>query len=457
MTLRRSLALSLLLALVGCDGEMGLDAGDGSNDAGPGAVDGGGVDAGGAGSDAGSDGGPVGDDAGGGPDAGSGGDGGAGLDAGPLDAGLGDAGTRDAGPPSRINELDLLLMVDNSNSMTEEQASLTAELPRLVRVLSSGDFDGDGTLTGPDDFTPFSLRVGVITADMGTGGHAVPTCSRPTFGDDGILRTAGRTDISGCMATYPSFMAFDPAAGGDPSAFARDVACVATAGTGGCGFEQQLEATLKALSPAAATAWTASGYTAPTFFMSTFGHGDGANAGFVRDGSVLTIIPLTDENDCSALDPDLFDPSSVTYGGTDLNLRCFVHPSALHPVMRYIDGLEQLRVSPSRLVYAPIVGIPVDLAPTGGASPDYVRLISPDLTMRDPRMVERRDPAMTTRLAPSCDVPGRGLAFPPTRLVEVAQALEARGAGVTVQSICQDSFRGALTEIIRRTAAAAGP
>lgn len=383
-------------------------------------------------------------------------------DAGPPDAGTDaagrDAGT-DAGPlPPGTNSIDLLLMVDNSNSMTEEQASLTAEFPRLVNILASGDFDQDGSTTGPDDFLPFDLQVGVVTSDMGTGGFTVPTCSRSNFGDDGILRTQGRTDITGCLATYPSFMRFVPGAGGDPATFARDVACVATVGTGGCGFEQPLESILKGLSPASPTSWTASGYAAPTFFRGTFGHADTSNAGFVRAGSVLAIIPVSDEEDCSARDPELFNPSSAVYGATDLNLRCFAHArAALHPVTRFVDGLMQLRATPSRLVYAPIVGIPVDLAPTAGASPDYVALISPDLALRDDRMEERIDPGNPNRLIPSCNTPGSGVAFPPIRLVQVAQQLEAAGAGVTVQSICQGSFRNGMIEIIRRAAAAAGP
>jgi hypothetical protein len=43
-----------------------------------------------------------------------------------------------------------------------------------------------------------------------------------------------------------------------------------------------------------------------------------------------------------------------------------------------------------------------------------------------------------------------GLAFPPVRIVRVAQQLQAAGAGVTVQSICQASFTNALLEIIRQ-------
>lgn len=384
------------------------------------------------------------------------------VDAGPtLDAGVDGGSTPDsgvdAGTPSRGGgELDLLFMVDNSNSMVEEQLSLTAEFPRLVNVLVTGDFEGDGSTTGPNDFAPFDLNVGIITSDMGTGGYTVPTCTDSNVGDDGILRRTGRTDL-GCAATYPAFLNFRPGTGMDPAAFADEVTCVALVGTGGCGFEQPLDAVLKALSPSAATSWTAPGYAPPIFFRGTFGHGDGPNAGFVRDGSVLTIVPLTDENDCSALDPDIFNPTSPAYGGTDLNLRCFAHDSALHPLARYVDGLAQLRATPSRLVYAPIVGIPVDLVAAPGASPDYDALVSADPALRDDRMEERVDPATGRRLLPSCDVTGRGVAFPPIRLVEVARGLEARGAQVTVQSICQSSYRSAITEIILRSAAAAAP
>jgi len=364
---------------------------------------------------------------------------------------------------TNVDKVDLLFMVDNSNSMTEEQASLTAEFPRMINILASGDFDQDGDFAGDgedgdEDFDPVrDLNVGVITSDMGTGGFTVPTCARSDFGDDGILRTQGRTDIMGCMATYPSFLNFQPDMGGDPAAFATDVSCVATVGTGGCGFEQQLEAILKATSPSAPTTWTAAGYTAPTFFRNTFGHADGSNDGFIRDNAVLAIIPVTDEEDCSARDPELFNPSSATYGATDLNLRCFAHAdAALHPISRFVDGMLQLRTQPGLLIYAPIVGIPTDLTPMAGASPDYEALVSEDPALRDDRMEERVDPAMPSRLQPSCNVPGRGVAFPPVRLVRVAQRLEAAGAGVTVQSICQNSFRGALTEIIRQIKSALG-
>ena len=49
-----------------------------------------------------------------------------------------------------VDQLDLLFVVDNSNSMGEEQAAFTRELPDLVRSLTRGDID----LDGDRDFLP---------------------------------------------------------------------------------------------------------------------------------------------------------------------------------------------------------------------------------------------------------------------------------------------------------------
>jgi hypothetical protein len=351
----------------------------------------------------------------------------AGLDAAPDDAAPDDAGF-DAAPPPPTADVDLLFMVDNSNSMAEEQASLVMQFPRLVSVLLSGDLDADGVR----DFEPVrSLQVGVVNADMGVGGYSVPTCASPLFGDDGILRTRGNTGIAGCMATYPRFL--EASAGSPVAPLAMDFSCVAAMGTGGCGFEQQLEATLKALTPRSSPL---------RFFDGSRGHGgDGVNAGFLRDDSLLVIIYLTDEEDCSAVDTDIFNPSSTRYTG-DLNLRCFMYPEAVHPVERFVNGLAALR-HPSRLIFAAIVGVPLDVV---GRSYDEM--------LAHPNMIERVDPAMPTRLVPSCNVPGRGIAFPPRRFVHVAQGLEALGVATTVQSICQSDLSSALAPILEHIAAA---
>ncbi len=383
------------------------------------------------------------------------------IDAGPpeLDAGPGDdAGRPDAGPaPPPTDRMDLLLVMDNSNSLVEEQVSFASALPRLMRQLTTGDADGDGDFFGDGeiddpDFPPIvSLQVGVITPDMGTGGFRVPTCNNSSFGDDGVLRTTGNVAVTGCMATYPAFLAFQNDGGTSIGAFTDDVACVARTGTGGCGFEQQLEATLKALSPAVANSTVASFYAPPRFFMDSAGHGDGTNNGFVRDDSVLGVVLFTDEEDCSVRDPELFRDLTTVYPG-DLNLRCFLHgDAALHPVQRYIDGLTQLRVHPSRLAYVVVAGVPPDLVPTGDAPIAWEPLISDDPARRDDRMEERIDPMFGNRLVPSCNEPGTGLAFPPIRMLQVGRELELNGAQVGIASICSSDFDPAVRALVRAT------
>jgi hypothetical protein len=323
--------------------------------------------------------------------------------------------------------VDLLLVVDNSSSMGEEQVSLVQQMPRLLQVLTSGDVNGDGA----QDFTPVaSIQVGVVTTDMGVGGFNVPSCNdEPSFGDDGVLQIDGNTDVAGCMASYDPFQALTR---GEPvTPVAMDLQCVALDNRG-CGFQQQLEAALKALTPSSSPI---------TFAMGTVGHGDAANRGFVRPGSLLVVVVVTIEDDCSAADPDLFNPSSTRYSG-DLNLRCFMYPEAIQPVSRYVDGLLALRAdAPERLVYAAIAGVP----PESVFDPETIDY---DRILDHPMMQERVDPAMPTRLIPSCNVPGRGIAFPPRRLVSVAAGLQARGATTTIASVCQADFAPALNALI---------
>lgn len=180
--------------------------------------------------------------------------------------------------------------------------------------------------------------------------------------------------------------------------------------------------------------------------MDTTGHADGANAGFLRPDSVLVAFLLTDENDCSARDPEIFSPASSRYTG-DLNVRCFAYPGALHPLTRYADGPVATRTDPRDFIFAAVVGVPVDRLPPGAASPDYRRILS------DPRMVERTEPSMPNRLVSSCSVPGRGDAYPPRRIVRTAQEIDARGATAIVGSICQADRSDSMDAVLARITA----
>ncbi|MEZ4252793.1 MAG: hypothetical protein R3B99_31685 [Polyangiales bacterium] len=342
--------------------------------------------------------------------------------------------TLDLTPPSGV---DLLLVIDNSFSMEGEQEAFVRQLPRIVRALSEGDPNEDGIA----DVAPVDLHVGVVTTDMGTGGYVVPTCSRSTFGDDGVLRDRGNTVRLGCAPAYPSFFTFDP--GASPDDLAADLACVAAMGTHGCGFERQLEASLKAVTPSTSSL---------RFDVDSVGHADGRNAGFLRSDSLLWIVILTDEEDCSASDPAIFDPASRRYEG-DLNLRCFDYPEAVHPVSRFVDGLLATRRDPSRLHVSVNAGTPPELDPAPGTALDFRGVLA------HPAMQEVRDPAVP-RLRPSCErVDATGLpaaAFPPRRLLEVLAGLDERGANSTYGSICTDDLSNTTSAMLASTGAALG-
>jgi len=325
--------------------------------------------------------------------------------------------------------VDILLVVHAGPSMVEEQGALGELMSHVVRILTTGDVDLDGV----QDFASLQdLHVGVVTSDMGAGGFAVATCEdEPRFGDDGLLRAAGDTGDPACGAAEPGFLAFAP--GDDTASFSSAVPCLANVGTRGCAFGQPLEAALKALTPSASSI---------SFQAATVGHGDTDNAGFLRADSTLLVIIGSDEDDCSAAEPELFDPASARYSG-EMSLRCFEHAEALHDLTRFVDGFLALATGrPTPVILAAVAGVPVDLV-AGSSEADF------DAILADPRMEARIDETMPTRLAPVCDVPGRGTASPARRLVTAVRDLDQRGGSGAVSSICQpDALRivGAITE-----------
>jgi len=361
------------------------------------------------------------------------------------DASPPDAGTDAATADPCIRDVDWLLQIDSSGSMSQEQGTLAAELPAIVRALATGDIDGDGTA----EIDPIrSLHLGVSTPDLGTAEALAPSCS--PYGDDGILRNASSGDFGCPPDAFPSrVFAFTPATD-DVDAFAMDIACVARTGTRGCGFEQQLEAALKTLSPAAPTDWVSGTFVPPTFHGGTTGHGAAANDGFLREGSLLAITIVTDEDDCSAADYGIFTPSDPRFMGVNLNLRCSTYDAALHPLARYVDGLLQLREDPRLLVFGVIGGVPQDLVGVDS-------IARYDAILADPRMTNTPDPGSTppNRLVPSCSSAASGEAFPARRLVETARELLEAGARARVGSICASSYRSDLSAMVRAISAGA--
>ncbi len=341
-------------------------------------------------------------------------------------------------------ELDLLLVVDNSNSMTEEQALLREQLPRIAQILGSGDRDGDGI----QDFPALeSIHIGVTTTDLGAGDQTgIPTCGRG-WGDDGVLVDRARVEDGSCGGIYDRYARYDESDPASLASFVDQIGCTTRVGIGGCGFEQQLEATLLALSPSAPTEWTAAGWSTPTFLGDRAPHGDGDNAGFLRPSSILAVLEVTDENDTSVIDTGLFAIGDPRFSSVPLNLRGheFSDPAmgVVQPVSRYVDGLAGLRAEPSDLVFAAVAGIPSG-AISDAANVDYGALAA------NAAMTPVID-ASGTNLVPSC-TSDNGVAFPPTRIVETARQLDERGSGTVLASICDPTFDALIDGLVERIA-----
>jgi hypothetical protein len=351
-------------------------------------------------------------------------------------------------------KLDLLFIVDNSSSMKEEQVALRREFPRMIRKLVSGDHNGDGKV----EHEPVTdLHIAVVSSNMGADSR-VRGCEG--LGDDGLFQHAGNLahDASlACQDSYPSFLAYKS---GKPAldSVTRDFGCIAALGTAGCGFEQHLESGLKALWPAARPDITFFGSGATP----TTGHGDRENAGFLRASSAATlgVVVIADEDDCSSADRGIFAPDTDADSGSPyyeqpLNLRCYYNHDKAFPLERYMFGFQHL--GSRRVVFAGIVGVPVDLVDAAARSP----LESADAAKRDayydnilsdPRMRERLDgqsglrAGMPSELVPTC-TSSLGRAYPARRFVELAKRF---GADSLIQSICADSFGSPIDQIVER-------
>lgn len=336
-----------------------------------------------------------------------------------------DAGTDTPDAPACLptTELDLLFVIDDSGSMSTEQALLLTEIPEVLAALAP----------------VASIHVGVVSTDLGAGnripeGTTVPSCDSG-FAGDGILRNTSASERPECRPTYPSRV-FELASGAPSADLAVDLTCVAELGTNGCAFGQQLEASLKALSPVTSNVTVSATYVPPTFAEDGTSHGDTDNAGFLRPDSVLAVVLFTDSDDCSLHRYDML--YGEAYGG--LNFRCIRYPDELHPVSRYVDGLMQLRENPRRLVLLPIVGVP----------PDLIDAPYDDMLL-DARM-QYYDP-FTADVSRTCDGTS-GVAYPPRRIVEVARGLRERGANTAVASICEPEGTAWRTALIEQVSAA---
>jgi hypothetical protein len=341
------------------------------------------------------------------------------------------------------NKLDLLLVIDNSISMSDKQAVLSRSISDLVaRIVNT-------TESGVTD-----LHVGVITSSL--GGHgSTDLCAG---NDQGTITDQSVNDHGWLIGSRPRFPASTPNAlkttpegflawtsGVNVSELKTGIeAMVVAAGEFGCGLESQLESMYHFLvdpNPyAQLVLQNCAGSTEPCAFpMGTDTTLLAQRKAFLRPNSTVAIVELTDENDCSIRehgqyyyaardniilphgssacatnpnDPCCYFCNSTPPAGCSAdptcstqtprtddqpNLRCFHQKQRfgfdfLYPTTRYVNALSRTELCLSRDDLSPGADCPDS---NGDGKPDLVHnplfWSSPDpdagAFVRDPSMV----------------------------------------------------------------------
>ncbi len=247
--------------------------------------------------------------------------------------GQGAAGTSTGGAPvaptppilqrvrhDQPNKVNLLLMIDNSINMASKQSLLAQSIPSFIqRFVSPRCLDDSGEPTGESsqngncseglpEFAPIrDLHLGVISSSLGDmgGGEACPPGNEKD--DKGWLMPSVRDELESWNDA--GFLNWDPdqrdmpAGSADAERLSEAAADhVRAAGERGCGYEATLESwyrfLIDPLPPEtvskSANDLSTAGPVSETLLAQ--------RSAFLRPDSVLAIVMLSDENDCSILD-----------------------------------------------------------------------------------------------------------------------------------------------------------
>lgn len=335
--------------------------------------------------------------------------------------------------PAGIRGVDLLLVVDNTSSMGEEQGMLAGSLVQMV-----------GTLVDPQPGWPYppvdDLRVAVVSSDMGLmwGGNPYesgdgwpgdPPAGCGSAGDNGEFQTypPGSTvdleeetvecpDLDGAWAETP----LETAEGDEPNPdLALQAACLSSLGTGGCSFEQPLQSAVTAL-------------------------GKESQVAFLRDGSLLAVLVVSDDDDCSIESNALFSAPELQGDVEErIELVCGNHPEHLYDAADIKEALLGPKDGkPGTVVFAAVAGVPTHDACQGpgheiGDCLDHVDMQLDVMQVNDVYFFRpacqrwEGDEQLTA-------------ARPARRLVELAQELANMGY---VHSICNADWTPAIDDL----------
>lgn len=314
-------------------------------------------------------------------------------------------------PAQLRDEVDLLFVVDNTENMAERQAELGRLFDNMLHNLSFG--------RGLPD-----LQIAVVSTDLGVGRYADQIDACTSHGGGGTLIAP---ELGGCAASSDAYLAYRVDAHGQPVAnfegsLLGAFECMSALGETGCDYEQPLEA-----------------------MRSSLYDSREQGLGFVRPDAVLGVVVLTDEDDCSAFNSELFNPDAPRFVGDSPNFRCFqagvicdgddvYQPGSrdgcrprpqsefVTSVGDYVEFLEELKPNPADLVVTAIVGDPGRV------------------------FIDRDEQMMESELLAACQDEQGAVAYPGIRLSAFADAFGETGQ---TTSLCDSGTAGGLRQMVR--------
>ena len=231
----------------------------------------------------------------------------------------------------RVSKIDVLFMIDNSSSMADKHEVLSSAVPELVeRLIDPKCVDPRGKVvgsavngvcaTGVLDFEPVKdIHIGIISSSLGSHG-AAGVC------DDAIDASVGRSDphnndqahliargVGGTTVptfNHKGFLNYNPAVAGALTSWQAVAApftdMIKGVGQHGCGYEASLEAVYRFLIEPEPHATIRIDTSVGGFGQALLNGTDmqllQQRADFLRPDSLVSVVLVSDENDCSIID-----------------------------------------------------------------------------------------------------------------------------------------------------------
>lgn len=223
---------------------------------------------------------------------------------------------REAVPNSKVDKIDILISIDDSGSMADKQKILAEALPELVTALANPKcFDDDGNVFpspcpegSQPEFDPINdIHIGIVSTSLGARGSSVCTFAQQPLGDRNgeLLELGGVPTFEG-----RGFLVWNPDSDDNAPGLYKDVEVLRTdlekmvigVGQEGCGYEAQLESLYRFLVDPEPYDEIQLGTVSGQRETRSKGIDQEVlkqRADFLRADSLVAVVMLSDENDCS--------------------------------------------------------------------------------------------------------------------------------------------------------------